>query len=212
MNRLREGQSSDSHWLLHSPYSMRDDQPCGFGYRHCGWLHCVFGSVSSSSWSTGSPRWARHNVSSLLLSEQNVYVGDPLLVWNISTGAFAAQFDTNVMSSVNSCPAYLSVSSSAALVFTVSLHSVTPLSLFPLSLVFFGPLFIGQFSSTPLFYSSMSSPLCETGQFSIKVLWSAACWTRARPSCGTIQTYSDRLTKTGHCTSTSPHASTASMW
>lgn len=102
---------------------------------------------------------------------------NPSLKWNISTGAFVALSDTNILSSVNNHSLYTTIWSLIphvisqylsqllffpALFFTVSLHSLTPLPPFPPFVPIFHSifmLFIRQISSTPSFYRSMSSPL-----------------------------------------------------
>lgn len=98
---------------------------------------------------------------------------NPSFKWNISTGAFLVISDTNILSSVN-------IHSLHTIIWRLIPHVMCPylfltffcsllhFSLPPSTLSPFPPfrpifhlilLFIGQISSTPLFYRSMSSPL-----------------------------------------------------
>lgn len=144
---------------------------------------------------------------------------NPSLKWNISLGAFVALSDKHTVLCQQSFPIYyhLKLNSSCTASFLIPflpcfIFLVLPPFCDPVaSLSPFQPYFhsismlvIIQISSTPLFYSSMSSPLLRQWPEFYKRSADLQHVGRAQASQRTIQTCSDKLTKPGHCTQTLP--------
>lgn len=114
----------------------------------------------------------------LVRGTQSCSQRNPSLKWNISTGAFVALSDTNILSSINNSSLYTIIWSLIPLVISqylsvllffpcfVSLRSVNPLPPFPPFRPYFSFTFSDRLAPHPCFIVLWAHSCCESGQCS----------------------------------------------